>query len=334
MQSNHFLGRCARLLMPALAFLALAMPVGAFAQTDYPNRPVRIVLPFPAGGITDTMTRILAQELDKSLEQRFFVDNRAGASGIIGSDVVAKAAPDGYTICMCTSGLFTLFPSLGMKLPMDPLKDLMPVAHVYTLDLFFVVKADSPVRSLADLVARAKAAPDKVTYATSGIGGPLHLGAEALSQAAGIKMAHVPYKGEGLMLPDIVGGQLEVAIVSGQFADTHSRAGSVRVIASLGSGRNPLFPNVPTIQETYPGVVSTSWTGIFVPAGTPAPIRQKLHDATMQAVRGPMRDRLAALGIVPGASRSPAEFAAFIGSEADRWDKLIKAAGIKLEPNR
>ncbi len=310
--------------------VALTPMPAAFAQTSYPTGPVRIIVGFQAGGITDSMARLLAQELTKTLGQPVLVENRAGASGIIGSDYVAKSSPDGSLITMAPSGLMVLYRNLGMKLPLDPAKDLMPITQFYDQDLLLIVRAESDIRTIQDLVAAAKAAPGKVSYGSTGIGGPLHLGAEAFAMEAGVRLNHIAYKGETPMLPDLIGGQLDVAIGSPLFAANHVRSGRVRVVASLGPKRNPMFPDVPTIQEVYPGVVANSWQGLFLPAGTPAAVRDKLNAAMVAAIHGPLRSRIVEAGLNP-AGGTPQELATYIDREMERWATIIQKVGVKLE---
>lgn len=313
----------------ALAALpaTLCLPVEA-AESTWPNRYVRIIVGFQAGGITDAMARLLAQELTQVLGQQFVVENKAGASGITGSDFVVKSPPDASVIGMCPSGLMVLYKSLGMKLPFDPAKDLVPVTQFYEQDLLLMVRADSDVHTFADLIAKAKANPDKVTYGSTGIGGPLHLGTEALNLAAGVRMVHVPYKGETPMLPDVSTGLLDVAIGSAQFATTHSAR--LRPVASYGTRRNARFPDVPTVQETYPGVTANSWQGLFLPAGTPRALQDKVSAAMMAAIRGPLRNRIVEAGLTP-VGGTPEELSAYIASETERWGAIIRKVGVRLE---
>ncbi len=318
-----------RVMACLLAVTVMLLPA-ASAHASYPAGPVRIIVGFQAGGIADVMARLLARSLTETLGQPVLVENRVGASGIIGADYVAKSPPDGSVIGMVPSGLMILYRNLGMKLPLDPSKDLMPITQFYDMDLVLMVQAESDVRTIEGLVAKAKAMPGKVSYGSTGIGGPLHLGAEAFAMAAGVQLNHIAYKGETPMLPDLLGGQLEVAIGSPSLAASQSSNGRVRAIASLGVKRNPMFPDVPTISEVYPGVTANSWQSLVLPAGTPTAIRDKLNEAIVTAIHGPMKGRMLESGLNP-IGGSPQALADYIQKETARWGVVIQNVGVKLE---
>ncbi|MFO1314726.1 MAG: tripartite tricarboxylate transporter substrate binding protein [Burkholderiales bacterium] len=324
-QRATWLGRLA-----ALACLVLFATV-AHAQT-YPSRPIRLVVPFPPGGATDILGRAFAQKLSDQLGQQVIVDNKPGAGGTIGSDLVAKSAPDGYTLLMATTSTHSIAPSLYASLPYDPVRDFVPVAHVADSTNLLVVGATVPANNVRELIALAKAQPGKLNYASSGSGTIVHLTAELFSSMAGIQMTHVPYKGTALAVPDIMSGQVTMIFDNIVSAQPGLKTGKVKALAISGTRRSPLAPDLPTVAESgLPGFASDTYFGLFAPAGTPRAIVDRLNaDANRILAQPDFRERLASLGADTAGGTSEA-FAALIQSERDKWAKVVKASGAKAE---
>ena len=313
----------------AAIVLLLAVTESTGAQ-EYPVKPVRIIVPFTPGGPNDLSVRPVAQKLTELLGQPFLVDYRPGANGIIGSELVAKSAPDGYTLLIVSSS-FTINVSTYAKLPFDPLRDFAPVSPIATSDIIYVVNPTVPVRSVKELVALAKANPGKLNYASSGNGGSLHLGAELLKLAAGINMVHVPYKGAALALSDVIGGHVDSMFISAPGAIAQIRAGKARVLAVASARRTQTLPETPTFGEAgYPDVVVDTRYGILAAAGTPPATIARLQGAIARALGTPeVRERYAALSL-DAVSSTPQEYAAYLKNEVVRWRKVVTAA--KLPP--
>ena len=312
--------------------LAVSMLFGggcAYAQ-EYPLKAVRVIVPFAPGGPNDLAVRPVAQKLYELLGQPFVIDYRAGANGIIGCDLVAKSAPDGYTLVVVSSS-FTINASTYAKLPFDPLRDFAPVGSLATSDIIFVVNPTVPVKSVREFVALAKARPGKLNYSSSGSGGSLHLGAELLKLTAGIDMVHVPYKGAALALTDVIGGHVDSMFISAPGAIGQIRAGKVRVLAVASARRARALPDTPTFAEAgYPEVQVDTRYGVLAPAATPAATIARLEAATARALGTPeVREQYAALSLEP-AAMSAQEYAAFLRAEILRWRKVVVAA--KLNP--
>lgn len=314
----------------AAAGLALS-PLRSFAQENYPARPVKLIVSFPPGGPTDIMGRSAAKVLTDVLGQPFVVENRAGAGGNIGTDAVAKAAPDGYTIGLSAISSLAIAPHIMASVPFKVEKDFAPISLVGTSPCALVVNPAAPFSDLKGFVAYAKANPEKITYATSGVGTSNHLAAELLQSVAGFKMTLVPYKGSSQIVPDLLSGTILVSMES-SLATTlpHIRQGKLKALAVTSPTRNRQLPDVPTIAESgYPGFAVETWFGLIAPAGTPSAIVQKLHDAWAKGAHGP--EVKAAYDGISGDIRvnSPQEFSAFIKSENVRWGSLIRKLGIK-----
>jgi tripartite-type tricarboxylate transporter receptor subunit TctC len=295
--------------------------------------PIRVVVPFAAGGPTDITARHLSKKLTELLGQPVVVDNRAGANGMIGAELVAKAKPDGYTLLMPTSSTIAINPAVYAKLPYDPIKDFAPVTPVVGASVMMVVTPSFPAKSVKELIAIAKARPGEVVFASSGAGSNLHLALELFRDQAGIKITHVPYKGAGPAVTDVIGGQAQ-----GMFADLpvltpYIKAGRLRAMAVAGAERTAMFPQVPALKELgFPRFNARQWYGMFAPAGTPREIVLRLNESIRQAVASPeVRDRYAEIGADVFVS-SPEEFGAFVKSEIERWDEIVKKYGIVLEP--
>ncbi len=320
--------RAARAILAAIALL----PVTAqFANAqDYPAKAVRIIVPFAPGGPNDLAVRPVAQKLYEFLGQPFVIDYRAGANGIIGCDMVAKAPPDGYSMVVISSS-FSINSSTYAKLPFDPLRDFTPVGSLATSDIIFVVNPTVPVRSVREFVALAKANPGKLTHSSSGTGGSLHLGAELFKQTAGLNMVHVPYKGASLALTDVIGGHVDSMFISAPGAIAQIKAGKVRVLAIASARRARALPDAPTFAESgYPDVVVDTRYGLLAPAATPAAPVARLEAAIAKALATPeVREQYATLSLDP-APMPPQDYAAFLREEILRWRKVVAAA--KLQP--
>ncbi|MSQ54401.1 MAG: tripartite tricarboxylate transporter substrate binding protein [Betaproteobacteria bacterium] len=315
--------------MRAVLALLLALPLLAFAQ--YPNRPVRLVVPFPPAGATDIVGRIVAQKLTERLGQAFVVENKPGAGGSIGSDLVAKSAPDGYTLLMATSSTHSIGPSL-QKLPYDPLKDFAPVLHVANVPNVLVVSPGLGIASVKELVALAKAKPGQLNYASSGVGTIVHLNAEFFRMIAGVDLVHVPYKGTALSIPDIANGSVAMLFDSLASVMPHIRSGKVKPLALNAGERSPLIPEVPTLAEAgMPQFDRYTWFGIFAPAGTPRDIVGRVQAETVAALKSPdLLKRFADVGAEPVGS-TPEQFVERIRSDTARWAEVIRAANVKVQ---
>ncbi|WP_246523254.1 Bug family tripartite tricarboxylate transporter substrate binding protein [Neoroseomonas eburnea] len=305
----------------------------AHAQAAWaPNRPIRFIVPFVAGGSTDVAARIIADRMGETLGQPVVVENRGGSGGNIGGDIVAKAPPDGHTILMGVTGLLSTNRHIYRQMPFDPDRDLAPVSMAYTADMAIVVTNGLPVRTLAEFVALAKANPGKYSFGSSGHGASTHTAAELFRLAAGIDMVHVPYRGSGAAMNDLVAGNIEMMLVQIAGAAGNIRANQIRALAATGPRRHALIPDVPSIAEAgYPQAEATSWGCVMVPAGTPAPVVLRLSQSVQDAVaHPPVAQRLERAG-VDGAASSPEQLAAFIRSEGEKWGRVVREAGIRVE---
>lgn len=313
-----------------LAAALLAFAAGAVAQ-QYPGRPVRVVVPFPAGGPTDVLTRVVAQKLAERWRQPVIVENKPGAGGAIGSDFVAKSAPDGYTLLMATSSTHSIGPAL-QKLPYDPQKDFAPIAHVWSAPNVLVVSPALGVNDVKGLVALAKEKPGQLNFASSGIGTIPHLSAELFKLLAGVDMVHVPYKGTGLSIPDIASGQVAMLVDSIVTAQQHARTGKVKMLAVTTAKRSALLPELPTMHEAgVPDYESNTWFGLFAAAGTPAGIIARINaDAGALVQAADVRERFAAAG-AELAGGTPEGFAQLVRAEFDKWSRVVKAANVKVQ---
>lgn len=318
----------------SLATALAAVPLAARAADPddaWPRRPIRLVVPFPPGGGTDLVGRLLAERLATSLKQNVIVDNRPGATGIIGTEAVAKAAPDGYTLGIGISATHAINASLFAKLPYDPLRDFEPVAQITAGGTLLLASNASGLRSVADLVAAAKAKPGGVSYASWGNGSGGHLSGESLKMLAGIDMVHVPYKGVAALTNDLLAGHVPVAYGDVQSSLPHVRAGRIRALALSGPERAPCLPEVPTLKEQGVAFDTASWYGVFAPAKTPRAIIERLNAEVNAILHAPdVRERLAQLCIEP-ARTSPGQFAAIVARDIEVWRKIVNASGAKAE---
>jgi len=315
-------------LVGALAWAALAPSAPA---QEYPARPVRIIIGFPPGGATDLVSRLMAPKYTGLLKQQFIVDNRPGANGVIGSDLAAKAAPDGYVIHLATIGSLVLSPATG-KVPYDPLRDFAPISQAVALQNIFIVHPNLPARTLKELIALARAKPGALNFASSGNASPGHLAGELFKGMAKVNLVHVPYKGGGPALIDLVAGHVEIFIAVISTAAPQVRAGKARALAVTGPRRAAAFPDVPTVAETgLRGYEATNWYGYVAPSATSRAVIERLHKATVTVLEmADVKQALLEQGI-ESAPSSPDQFAAYIKSETGKWTKVIKAAGIKVE---
>ncbi len=320
-------------LMVCALGLMTGIPVqAASSSSDYPNRPIRLVLPFPPGGGTDTLARIIAPKLSQAMGQQWVVDNRGGAGGNIANDVVAKAAADGYTVLMGFNTALTVNPALYKNLPFDVMRDFQPITQLAGAQYVMVVHPSVAATSVKEFVALAKAKPGALNYSSGGIGTPLHLAAELFKLKAGVNMVHVPFKGGGPAVVAVLGGEIQVTFGSLPASMPHVKAGKLRALAVTGLKRSEVAPDVPTLAESgFPGFDVTNWYGFLVPAKTPEPVVTRLHREALVAMRTPeVQEALAKQGLEIATS-NPAEFAALIKSETATWAELIKAANIRAE---
>ena len=305
------------------------MPRIARAQA-YPTRPVRIIVAFPAGGPTDIAARLLGQWLSMRLGQEFIIENRAGASGNIGTEAVVRSAPDGYTLLMAVSPN-TINATLYRKLSYDFLRDVVPVANVAEFPLVMEVSLSFPVKTVPEFIAYAKANPGKITYASAGIGTPDHVAGELFKLMAGVDMLHVPYRGGAPALVDLIAGQVQARFDPLSSSIEYIKAGSLRALAVTTATRSEALPEVPTVAETLPGYEASAFFGMAVPKGTPPEIVDKLNKEVNAALADAnIKARLADLGgiLIPG---SPADFGKVVADETEKWAKVIKAGGVALE---
>jgi len=322
-----------RELLIALIALAWATQVtAADSGQSYPNRPIRFIVPFAPGGSTDTLARTVGQKLGEALGEQVVVDNRSGGNGNIGTDLVAHAAPDGYTILLGYIANLAIGPSLYAKLPFDPVKDLAPVTQLAVAPNILVVHPSVPAKNFKEFIAYAKANPQKVNFASAAVASPGHLACELLNHAAGIHMQHVPYKGSGQAVVDLVGGQVQVMVSGMSSVMPHIKAGRLRALAVTGAQRSPAVPDIPTIAESgFPKFEATAWYGVLVPARTPKAIVTRLHDEIVRALKMPdVKERLESVGFEIVGS-TPEAFGAYIKSEIVKWAPVVKASGAKAD---
>ena len=308
----------------------LAFSGAVMAQSDYPNRPLRLVVTVPPGGAADFIARLVGGKLSESLGQPVLVENRGGAGGTIAADAVAKAAPDGYTVLQNSITTHGVGPHLYSKLPYDPVKDFTPVSGLALLPLIMAVNADLPVKSVAEVVAHAKA--NNLNFASSGNGGAPHMAAELFKSVTGAPLTHVPYKGSGPAVADLVGGRVQIMFDAAPSLIAHIRSGRLRVLAAASAERNRLLPEVPTFGELgYQKVAVSLWYGLLAPAGTPKPVVEKLNREVVKALgSAEVRDKLQAQGAEPMPG-TPQAFASFMQDEMAKWAPVVKQAGVKLD---
>ena len=314
-------------LLGAAAFAGVAM-----AQQDYPNKPVRIVVPFPAGGTTDILTRAISQKLSEDWKQPVVVDNRAGAGGNIGADLVAKSTPDGYTLLMGAVATHAINPTLYSKIPYDPVKDFAPVALVAQVPNILVVNPAVPATTVRELIDLARAKPGYLNFGSGSTGSTGHLAGELFKAMAGVQMVHIPYKGTGPELTDLLAGVVRIAFETTPAVLPHVKAGKLRALAVNSLKRTPLLPDLPTMSEAgLSGFEVTSWNGVLAPAGTPKEIVTRLNNEIVKALKMPdVHEKLSGLGADP-VGNTPEQFAAFIQAEIKKWAKVIKESGARVD---
>jgi tripartite-type tricarboxylate transporter receptor subunit TctC len=322
--------------MSKLRFIALAFAcvVGSSAAIagEYPDHPIRLIVPQAAGSATDTAARILAAELGKEMAQTIVVDDRPGGALTIGLDLVAKSAPDGYTLGMGPIGALAITPHMVAKLPYDIERDFQPIALVTRGHLLLAVSPQSQITSVKSLIAYAKAHPGKLTNASSSNGSPGHVGGELFKYMTGTNIVHVPYRGGSLAINDLIAGHVDLMFESLQSIAPFAKSGRVRALAVSGAHRSPAFPDLPTIAEAgVPGYVAPTWTGVIAPAGVPRPIVDKLNTAINRAITSEsFKEKFAKIGDEPGGG-TPEDFAEVIRSDSGKWADVIKRSGAKLD---
>jgi tripartite-type tricarboxylate transporter receptor subunit TctC len=318
-------------MMPRLlCALALVLPVVAAPAAEYPERAVRVIVTFPAGGGTDIVARMVFQKVAERSGAAFVIDNRGGAGGTIGTDLAAKAAPDGYTIVV-VSGSHTINPALYKKLPFDSVRDFAPVAMLVTGPGLLVVHPSLPARNVRELITLARSQRGGLLYASAGNGTPPHLAAELFKLMTATQIAHVPYKGNAQAMTDLIAGQIALSFPTIPSALPHVQTGKLRAMGVTSAKRVGALPEIPAIAETVTGYDGSAWYGVLAPAGTPAAIVTRLHTELMTVLRtADLKDKLVSQGLEP-ASYTPEEFSALIVSELAKWAKVVAAAGVKNE---
>src|SRR5215472_268002 len=320
-----------RIWRAAFACLCVLAADAPARTDDFPSRPIKLVVGFAAGGTTDYMARLLADRLRGPLGQPVVVENRTGANGALGAELVAKAEPDGYTLYFTTAGVVTVYPHLKPT-PYDPIRDFVGVARVAFNSTMLVVNTATPIKSARDLAALARQKPGKVTVAITGLGSVSHLGAELVQAAAGIKLVEVPYRGAAPAMTDLLGGQLDALFGDGPTVIAQIGAGKIRAIAATSHARSEIFPDVPTfLEQGFAETAADQWAGVMAPAGTPLPIVMRLNSAIAAAMDAPdVRAKLAQNGVVP-ATDAAQDFEIYLNVEYARWGRIIREKGIKAE---
>jgi len=314
-----------------LMSIAAAQTPPAESGRGYPSRPVRVIVGYPPGGPTDLTARLAGQHLSETLGQQFVMDNRPGAGATLGATLLSRAEPDGYTLMLAANGEMAISPNLRRTLPYDPIKDFAPISRIGASQLVLVVHPGVSAKSVADLLALAKAKPGSVNFASAGSGSTAHLAGELFKQLAAIDIVHVPYKGAGPAMTDLMGGQVQMLITGYSAALPHIKSGKLRALGVTGEKRLTAAPDLPTIGETVKGYEVTSWYGILAPARTPRVIVEQLHRELAAMARRPdMIERFRALGIEPEGN-SPQEFSRQIGDEIAKWGRIVKLANVPLE---
>jgi tripartite-type tricarboxylate transporter receptor subunit TctC len=312
-------------------FAAAAMGTAAHAAQPYPARSIRYIVPQAPGGSSDTLARIVVARLSESLGQQVVVDNRPGATGVIGAELVAKAPADGYTLIQVATSHATN-PALGVKLPFDTLRDFAPITLLSQQPNVWIVHPSLPVRNIRELIALAKSRPGQIDFASSGTGGSQHLAGELLNVMAGIKLVHIPYKGSPPALSDVLGGRVPLMSSTLAPAMPHARNGKVRALAVTGAKRSSAAPDIPTVAESgLPGYEAIAWQGVLAPAGTPREVVQRLHAELVRVIaQQDARRMLAEQGYEP-AGTSPEQFDTYIRTEIVKWSRVVRSAGITIE---
>ena len=315
-------------MLHKLIVMGLALAASCALAQDYPDKPVRLVVPFPPGGSVDLVARLVGKSLQDALQQPFIVENKPGASGNIGAAYVAKAPADGYTLLVGSAGVFAANQFLYANPPLDPLTAFAPIMRIVDQPNILVVGNTSPARNVRELIALAKARPGKITFGTASVGSAQHFSTEIFMQQAGIDLLHVPYKGGAPALVDLMGGQIDMLFDTSPTALPYAKSGKLRALAITSRQRSPLLPDVPTMREAgLPEFEVVTWTGIAAPAGTPPAVVDKLNAAIKAALQGPLRKQLEETSLIP-VGDSPQAFAAFMRQDAEHYARLVRAARI------
>ncbi len=314
----------------ALAILAAALSFGAVRAQDFPSRPIKVVIAFPAGGPTDFVGRLLADKLKELLGQSVIIENKAGASGVIGADYVAKSEPDGHTLFLSTVGAVAITPNMRADMPYNPITDFAPISEVVRNTTVLVVRSENPIASAQELAARAKEKPNTIPFASTGTGTTTHLALELFQSAAGVKFLHVPYRGAAPALTDLLGGQVEALFADVPVLLSQIEAGKLKPLAAASDTRNPILPQVATLRELgYPDTQSDNWYGLLAPARTPRPIIMKLNAAVARALADPeIARKLVESGAIPTPT-TPETFGAMLKDELARWGRVVREKGLK-----
>ena len=320
-----------RIVFSVLASMPAFAPSAAPAAADYPTKPLRLVIPYTPGGPTDLVGRAVASKLQDALGQQVIVDNRAGGGGVIATEIVARAPADGYTLLLGTPGQLVTLPLLTAKLPYDAVRDFGPVTQVVTSPQVLVANGKLPVATVAELITYVKARPGQLNYASVQTGGTGHLGMELLKQAAGLEMLHVPYKGTAPALTEMIAGQVQLMFTSLPSVQPHVTAGRLKLLATGAARRTPAIPDTPTLSETIPGYELVTWYAVFLPHRTPAAIVNRLHAVLVKILLSPEIERQFAQNGVEPANSTPQQLAAYMRAETERWGKVIRTSGIRLE---
>ena len=332
MRVHHVIAFGLLLVTSAASAQTASTSSGQAASTSYPTRPIRLIVPYPPGGNVDITARTIGPPLGDALGQIVVVDNRPGAGGNLGANIVAKAAPDGYTLLMGSSGPLSINPIVFKDIPYDSLKDFAPASTVHVVPLVLLANQKSPISSVQDLVNRLKANPGKVTMASAGTGTTNHFAIELFAAMTGTRPLHIPYKGSGPALTELLGGQVETMVDQLTSSIGHIRDGRVKLLAVTGKRRSPALPNVPTLDESgLKGFEASTYIGVLAASGTPKAIISKLNDGIRKVMSSPdVLERLRGLGTEPGAS-SPEEFAKMIRDEREKWLEVVRKANLKFE---
>jgi tripartite-type tricarboxylate transporter receptor subunit TctC len=313
------------LLVAGTAFSAAA------AVPDYPTRPIRFIVGFAPGGVADLLARSLGQKLNEAWGQQVIVDNRAGASGVIGTELAARSDPDGHTLFLGTLGNLAVNQHLYPKMTVDPLRDFAPVTQVVAVHFVMVANPSLTAKNVAELIALAKSQPGKINYSSSGPGGAPHLAGELFKSMARVDIVHIPYKGSAPSFQDLLGGRVSFTCDSLVQALPYVRDGRLKALAVLGAARTPLLPDVPTVGETLPGYELTNWFGLVAPAAVPGPVVARIHADVVKQLRDPgVAEKLSGMGAT-AIGNAPAEFGAIMRADSEKWGKLIREAQIKAE---
>ena len=316
MNRTHF-------LRAASFALCAAVLHAAFAQQAYPTKPIRLIVPFPAGGATDLFARTLSQKMGEKLGGTMVIDNKPGAGGAIGSDLAAKAPADGYTLLLATTSTHSIGPAINPKLPYDTVRDFAPIAHVGDAPSIMLVPNSSPARTVKEWIEHARKNPGQLNYASSGNGTIVQLTAELFKSQAGVFVTHIPYKGTALAIPDLISGKVDLLFDALPTGMPHVRDGRLRALGVTSLKRSPLAPELPPIADVLPGFESNTWFGLYGPKDLPADMVARVNAAANEAVRDPeVRDKLSKLGITPAGS-TPAQFASMVAQDAAKWKKII-----------